>query len=146
MKGVLPWLVPESHIKRSRPCATACPACWAMGTNELKQCPVRKNILYWADKNSLRQDNEQIKAGPLSFVLFESIFGPGSTFSGGHPSLVSLVCSQGLSCQYKRILSRLGCSNQPGTKHFFPHRTLFHFICPHRSATWAGSRAWSPVS
>ncbi len=28
---------------------------------------------------------------------------------------------------------------------FFPHRTLFHFICPHRPASLAGSRAVSPV-
>jgi hypothetical protein len=27
-----------------------------------------------------------------------------------------------------------------------PHRTLFHFISPYRLATWAGSRAGSPVS
>ncbi len=30
-------------------------------------------------------------------------------------------------------------------KIFFPNRTLFPFICPHRSATWAGSRAGSPT-
>ncbi len=29
---------------------------------------------------------------------------------------------------------------------FFPHCTLFQFIFPHRPATWAGSRAGSPVS
>jgi len=28
----------------------------------------------------------------------------------------------------------------------FPTGTLFHFISPHRPATWAGSRAGSPVS
>jgi hypothetical protein len=28
----------------------------------------------------------------------------------------------------------------------FPLRTLFNFICPHRPASWAGSRAGSPVS
>jgi hypothetical protein len=37
------------------------------------------------------------------------------------------------------------CSSQPSTKYFFPHRTLFHFISPHLPATWAGSRAGSPV-
>ncbi len=33
----------------------ACPACWVMGTNEMKKCTVRiriQNILYWADKSS----------------------------------------------------------------------------------------------
>jgi hypothetical protein len=27
-----------------------------------------------------------------------------------------------------------------------PHRTFFHFIFPHRPATWAGRRAGSPIS
>ncbi len=38
------------------------------------------------------------------------------------------------------------CPVQHSTKYYFPHRTLFHFISPHRPATWAGSRAGSPVS
>ncbi len=29
---------------------------------------------------------------------------------------------------------------------FFPHRTLFQFMCPHYPATRAGSRAGPPVS
>ncbi len=32
------------------------------------------------------------------------------------------------------------------TKYFFPHRTLFHFLCPHRPASWAGSRAGLSLS
>jgi hypothetical protein len=35
----------------------------------------------------------------------------------------------------------LGCSSRPSTIYLFPHRTLFHFICPHRPENWAGSRA-----
>jgi hypothetical protein len=31
-------------------------------------------------------------------------------------------------------------------KYYSPPRTLFHFTCPHRPATWAGRRAGSPVS
>ncbi len=46
----------------------------------------------------------------------------------------------------QQILSCLGCSSQPSTKYFFPHRTLFPFISPHRPGTWAGSRAGSPLS
>ncbi len=38
------------------------------------------------------------------------------------------------------------CSSRPNTKYFFPHRTLFRFLCPHRPASLAGSRAGSPVS
>jgi hypothetical protein len=30
-------------------------------------------------------------------------------------------------------------------KNIFPYQTLFHFICPHCQASWAGSRAKSPV-
>ncbi len=44
-----------------------------------------------------------------------------------------LVCSPRT---YTRLLSCLGCSGQTGTKYFFPLRTLFQFICPHRPATW----------
>jgi hypothetical protein len=50
-----------------------------------------------------------------------------------------LVGLLGSSCRYKRLLSCLGC---PG---FFPHRTLFQFICPHRPAIWTGSRGGPPV-
>jgi hypothetical protein len=34
----------------------------------------------------------------------------------------------------------------PSTKYYFLYRTLFHLISFHRPATWAGSRAGSPVS
>ncbi len=36
--------------------------------------------------------------------------------------------------------------SRPSTKYFLPQRTLFKFLCPHRPASWAGSRAGSPVS
>jgi hypothetical protein len=49
-----------------------------------------------------------------------------------------LVGLLGSSCRYKRLLSCLGC---PG---LFPHRTLYQLICPHRPATWAGTRAGPP--
>jgi hypothetical protein len=35
---------------------------------------------------------------------------------------------------------------QPSTHNIFPRRTLFKLICPHRPASWARSRAGSPVS
>jgi hypothetical protein len=41
------------------------------------------------------------------------------------PFLVSLF---GSSCRYKRLVSCLGCSGQPSTKYFFPHRTLLQFM------------------
>ncbi len=52
------------------------------------------------------------------------------------PSLVGLVL-----CLYSRFLSFLRCSSRPSTKFTFPHQTLFHFICPHRPASWA-NRSW----
>ncbi len=55
----------------------------------------------------------------------------------------SLAGSLGSSCQYTRFLS---CSGQPSTNYSFLHRTLFQSMCPHRPATWAGSRAGPPVS
>jgi hypothetical protein len=59
---------------------------------------------------------------------------------------LSVVGSLGLSFRFKRLLSCLGCSGQPSKKYFFPHSTPFPFMCPHRPATWAGSRAGPPVS
>jgi hypothetical protein len=50
------------------------------------------------------------------------------------------------SCRYSRFFYCIGCSSQPSPKFVFPHRTLFHYISPHRSATLAGRRAGSPVS
>ncbi len=29
-------------------------------------------------------------------------------------------------------------ASQPSTQIFFPHPTLFHLMCPHPPATWAG--------
>jgi hypothetical protein len=46
-----------------------------------------------------------------------------------------LVGSLGSSCGYNRFLSCLGCSSQPSTKYYFPHRTLFHFISPYRQGS-----------
>jgi hypothetical protein len=58
----------------------------------------------------------------------------------------SLVGSLSLSCRYRRFFLFLDCSSQPSIKYFFPHRTLLKFLCPNRPASWAGSRAGSPVS
>ncbi len=58
------------------------------------------------------------------------------------PSLVGLL---GLSCRYTRdFCSALAAL--VGQVYFLPHRTLFQFLCPHRPARWAGSRAGSLVS
>ncbi len=51
----------------------------------LEQPRQNKNLLYRRDK-----PHEPTKEGPLSFVLFESLFTSVSTVSSGHRSLVSL--------------------------------------------------------
>ncbi len=68
----------QRHMLRDRiSSTTACPACWATGTIELKQCTVRKQILCtWPTeqprlaKNILYRHSEPNKPtteGPLSF-------------------------------------------------------------------------------
>jgi hypothetical protein len=47
----------------------------------------------------------------------------------------SVVGSLGLSVRYKRFLFCPGCSSRPRKKYFFPHHTLFPFLCPHRQAS-----------
>ncbi len=82
-------------LRDSRRMAT-CPACWAMGTKELKYFVLGRleqprqniNLLYPHDK-----PNEPNKKEPLSFVPSESPFASVSTVSSGHPSLASLVTS-----------------------------------------------------
>jgi hypothetical protein len=57
----------------------------------------------------------------------------------------SLIGSLGSSGQYNSFLYLpLLLVNQ--VQNIFSRRTLFHFICPHRLASWAGSRAESPFS
>ncbi len=92
----------QRHILR--PSTAFCPVCWAMdGDKGIEKCTVRKkylvpgrqeqpsqnkNLLYRHDK-----PNEPTKEGLLSFVFFEFPFTSVSTVSsGGHPSLISVVC------------------------------------------------------
>jgi hypothetical protein len=75
-----------------------------------------------------------------------SAYSVGCTYERG-PSLVGWL---GSSCHagtryFCPALSALPCS-RPNTKYFFPHRTLFHFICLHHPASSAGSRAGLRVS
>ncbi len=97
----------------------------------------------------------------------EPLFGHGNTFGRGLPVggpfwLLKLRQMGTYRVQMKEVLSWLvwwarcagtrdfypclGCSSRSSTKYFFLHRTLFHFMCPYRPATWAGSRAGSPFS
>ncbi len=58
----------------------------------------------------------------------------------------SLLGLLGSSCRYNSFLSCLSYSIvNPVQNISFPRCTLFHCISPHHPATWAGSRAGSPV-
>jgi hypothetical protein len=57
-----------------------------------------------------------------------------------------LVGWLGSSFRYKRLYPALASVVSPEQTIYFPHRTLFQFMCPHRPAAWAGSRAVPPVS
>ncbi len=90
-------------LRDRRPSTTACPACWAKETNELKKYTVYCTGLTRAAKAgqkslvpSYQHDtpNEATKEGPLSFALFESPFTSVSKVRRGHPSLVSLSWAQ----------------------------------------------------
>ncbi len=58
------------------------------------------------------------------------------------PWLVRWACRAGTR-DFFSALSALVSSMQ---NIFFPHHTLFKFLCSHRPAIWAGSRAGSPFS
>ncbi len=58
------------------------------------------------------------------------------------PWLVRWACRADSRDFYSALAALVG----PVQNIFFPHRTLFQFLCPHRPAGWAGSRAGSPVS
>ncbi len=59
------------------------------GSNEVKKHTARK-VFFFVPARRVQRTN-QGKEGPLSFVLFESLFTSVSTVSWGHPSLVSLA-------------------------------------------------------
>ena len=65
-------------------------------------------------------NRETVESWPLLTVEIESNGDSKSTNERG-PSLVS---SSGLSCRYKRFLSRIG-SSQPSTQYFFRHCTQY---------------------
>jgi hypothetical protein len=103
MKEFLPWLVQFDRRAQSTQhgCLTTVTSLLGDGgkgiekvyskekkcvLGRLEQPRLNKNLLYRYDKAK-----EPTKEGPLSFVLFESPFSSVSTFSRGHPSLLSLV-------------------------------------------------------
>jgi hypothetical protein len=96
------FVSPQRHLLRDRRRSTAArPATWAMGTQEVEMCTLRKNYFVLGQLEHSRQDknllyqhhelNEPTKEGPLSYVLLDSPFASASTVSRGHPTLVSLV-------------------------------------------------------
>ncbi len=95
------FCIKQRHIFRGRRhSTTACPACWAMQTCEVKYyseeklfCTGRtrarldKNLLYLHDKPHKPTMEEPL----VICLLLETPFASVSTVSRGHPSLVSLL-------------------------------------------------------
>ncbi len=89
----------------------------------VQSCTVRRKTFAWLAGLLLRKTRE---VWPLLTV--ETEVNGNSKYIWKGPFLVGLL---GLLCRYKRFLFSLGCSSRP---------------CPRRPASWAGSRAGSPVS
>ncbi len=106
--------------------------CFAIGTNErigwLCRHTIILNVVYTEETRETREGWPR-----LSFETEVN----GDSKSTNERGL-SLVGSLGLSSRYNRFLFCLGCSSRPRTKYFFS--------CPHRPASYADSRAGSPVS
>jgi hypothetical protein len=100
----------------------------------------KRNILIKDDFRNHRRfyifsaPRETREGWPLLTAKIEANGESWSTYERG-PSLVGLF---GLTCQYKRLLSCLGCSSQPSTKYFFPLRTLLYFTLFVPNAQQAG--------
>jgi hypothetical protein len=61
---------------------------------------------------------------------------------GIRPWMVCWACRAGK----RDFCTALAAGVGPVQKDFFPLHTLFQLFCPHSPASWAGSRAGSPVS
>jgi hypothetical protein len=75
------------------------------------------------------------RGGPFWLLKVRQIGSQGVHMKGVFPWLV---------CWARRARTRYFV--MPWLRLSSSHRTLFHFICPHRPASLAGSRAASPVS
>ncbi len=156
-------LCPDTHSKRQA-MRHDCPS----SLLKLKQCLVWKNILYQASQGSKGRKksfvqyqheklNEPTKKGPLSYVLHESPFARVSTRENreGRPLLTGETKAIGdLWSTNERVLpwlvrwarraatrdfySALAVLASPEQNIFFLAAHFFHFMCPHRPATWGG--------
>ncbi len=123
--NILKPLYKEGTIERNR--------CWywPLSLSLRIQKPIAKPFvnIHWEMDVDTRETRE---GWPLLTVETEANGDSWSIYERG-PSLVG---SLGSSCRYNSFLSCLGGSSQPIKKYYFPNRTLFHFIRPHRPATW----------
>ncbi len=99
----------------------------------------RMHIFNMCHEIPLRENRE---GWPLLIVEYETN-GDSKSTNERDPSFVGSLDS---FCRCKKIYVQPWCCSRPSTKYFFPHRIIFQLICPHRPASWAGSRAGSPVS
>ncbi len=88
---------------------------------------------------------DRLESGDPCWLLKLRVYRDSKSTNARGPSLLwygGLL----LSCRYKKFFFCLGWFYRPSTKYFFPHRTLFKFLCHHRPESWAGSRTGPPVS
>ncbi len=96
-------------------------------------------VSYYKYRSQLPFHLEKREGKPLLLVKLRQMGTQGVHLKGVLPWLIRWSYRAGT----RDFLSCLGCFSWPSTI-FFHHCTLFHFVCPHRPASWAGSRAGSP--
>jgi hypothetical protein len=95
---------------------------------------------------------------PTPFPASEYAPPPNQPKGGGQgahsPQRVQMKVVKGILPWLVRWAHRVGTRDfypalaalvSPVHKYSFSHRTIFQFMCPHRPATWAGSRAGPPI-
>ncbi len=86
-----------------------------------------QNMFY--NKGTVQRDVRGLTRKGWSLLTFETeVNGDSKGINERSPSLDG---SLGLSCRYERFLFCIGRPSRPSSKYFFPHRTLFQFICHH---------------
>jgi hypothetical protein len=84
-----------------RPCTTACPGCWGMGT-QTEIVYGEENIWYYLYRHEPAQGTNHGRFPFICTVLFKPLF-KFQQSTGGHPSLVSLPTSMVPNIYYQKL-------------------------------------------